>query len=86
MLLGIEVVVERRRSDAHVSRDVGPLGVLVAVAAEARDRSVENLVSLGPFGAGPLVSRRVSLVLSRTHVSRAYHADLTLDDRVLRAE
>jgi hypothetical protein len=86
VLLGIEVVVERRRSDAHVRRNVRPLGVLVAVATESRDRSGENLVSLGPFGGGLLVPRTMSVILSRTHVNRHYHADASLDHRVVRAE
>ena len=73
VLLGIEVVVKRRRSDAHVSRDVGPLSVLVAVAAEARDGGGEDLISLRPFGAGPLLPRKPSGILSRTHISIEYH-------------
>ena len=42
VLLGLEVVVERRRADADVRGDVGPLRVLVAVAAEALRRGGED--------------------------------------------
>ena len=45
VLLGVEVVIEGGRPDAHVIGDLGPFRVLIAVAPEAIDRSVENLGS-----------------------------------------
>ena len=46
VLLGLEVVIQGGRADADVGRDVGPLGVLVAVPAEAIRRRGEDLVPL----------------------------------------
>jgi hypothetical protein len=46
--LGLEVVVERGRADADGRRDVGPLAVLVPVAAEQLGRGVEDRRSLAP--------------------------------------
>jgi hypothetical protein len=47
VLLGFEVVVERGGPDADIGGDVGPLGVLVAVAAEALRRGGEDLRAIG---------------------------------------
>jgi len=47
VLLGLEVVIERGRTDADVGGDVGPARVLVAVAPEALGRRGENLRALG---------------------------------------
>ena len=46
VLLGLEVVIQGGRADADVGRDVGPLGVLVPVPAEAIRRRGEDLVAL----------------------------------------
>jgi hypothetical protein len=46
VLLGLEVVVERRRADADDGGDVGPLALLEALAAEVVDRDADDLVAL----------------------------------------
>ncbi len=71
VLLGVEVVIERRRSDPDVIRDVRPLRVLISVAAEPVDGRVENLGPPDAIVAGPASRPRTPAVrgLSRTHVS-----------------
>src|SRR4029079_10106560 len=66
VLLGLEVVVERGRPDADVGRDVGPLGVLVAVAPEALGRRGEDL---RPFAAQRPAA---ASLLIRTHLESGY--------------
>ena len=44
--LGLEIVVERGGAEADVRGDVGPLRVLVAVAAEMLDRGRQDLLAL----------------------------------------
>jgi hypothetical protein len=51
VLLGLEVVVERGGADADVGSDVSPLGVLIAVTAEALRRRGEDLGPLGTLDA-----------------------------------
>ena len=54
--LGLEVVVQRRRADAHGLRYVGPLAVLVAVAPERLGRDAQDLPALAARGLfGPAV-------------------------------
>src|SRR4029079_19143506 len=52
VLLRLEVVVELGRSDPDVASDVGPLGALVAFAAESLGRRVDDRVELGAVVAG----------------------------------
>jgi hypothetical protein len=52
VLLGLEVVVQGGGPDADVGGDVGPLGVLVAIAAEALGRRGEDLAALGALDTG----------------------------------
>jgi hypothetical protein len=46
--LGLEVVVQRGRPDAHRLGHVGPLAVLVALAAEQVGRDLEDRRALAP--------------------------------------
>ena len=48
VLLRLEVVVERRRADMDLCRDVGPLRLLVAVTAEEVDRYLEDSLLFAP--------------------------------------
>ena len=50
VLLGLEVVVEGGRADAHVGGDVRPARVLIAVAAEPVRRRRQDLLPLGAAG------------------------------------
>ena len=56
VLLRLEVVVERRGSDADVVRDVGPLRVLVPVPAEALRGRGEDLLPLAPSAVAAPIS------------------------------
>ena len=49
VLLGVEVVVQSGGPDADVIGDIGPLRVLVPVAAESIDGRGEDLSSPGSF-------------------------------------
>ena len=49
--LGFEVVIERRGADADRLGDVGPLGVLVAVATEVVDGGGDDVLPLASRGA-----------------------------------
>src|SRR5207247_6644750 len=66
MLLRLEVVIERRRADSDRRRHVGPLRLLVAVASEAVDCDVDDLLPLDP-GLWP---RRTLAAFSSCHVSQ----------------
>ena len=46
--LGLEVVVQRRGSDAHGLRDIGPLAVLVSLPAELGGGHLEDRRALAP--------------------------------------
>ena len=70
VLLGLEVVIERRRSDADVRGDIGPLRVLVPVAAEALRRGGEDLAALRAVVTFASCARSLgSMRLIRSHVS-----------------
>jgi hypothetical protein len=60
VLLGLEVVVERGWADADVGGDVRPLGVLVAIAAEARGCGAQDLE---PLDVAPARAARTLLVV-----------------------
>ena len=49
--LRLEVVVQRSRADADVGGDVGPLGVLIALAAEVLGCGGEDVLALATGGS-----------------------------------
>src|SRR5204863_9678105 len=70
MELGLEVVVERRRADADRRGDVGPLGVLIALAAEVLGRGGEDLGALAPRRPAASVLALVPLANGRQNRTR----------------
>src|SRR5439155_13399493 len=67
VLLGLEVVVERGRPEPDVSGDVGPLRLLVAVAAEALGRRLDDVRP--PGGAHLATAERSTICLTTSRLT-----------------